>query len=114
MKSGTKKRDRGGGIMKRGARGPPSGAGKSSQKLDDKDYWLALCPRLSITKQPARKSRMNPAGLIEADRVRQDLIEDGYSKISQGGAVVSQDTVAELAQGIKNLVRAGRFWFPSE
>jgi hypothetical protein len=81
---------------------------KSSQKFD-KDYWLALCPRLSITEQPAWKARVSPGGLIEADRVRQDLIEDGYSKIAQRGAVVSQEIVAQLNAGIVNLVRAGRF-----
>lgn len=79
---------------------------KSSQKFD-KDYWLALCPRLSITEQPAWKARVSPGGLIEADRVRQDLIEDGYSKIAQRGAVVSQEIVAQLNAGIVNLVRAG-------
>lgn len=111
------------GMKKRKAegerKGPPKitknqGAGKapfpagsdSLDKLGTKDYWLAICPQLHISEQGKRPEKQ-AALLDEAARVREDLIEDGYSKIARRDAVASDSLVAKLHEGITSLVRAG-------
>jgi len=85
-----------------------AGAGdeaKSCQSLQDRSYWLKICPGLKISGQAAGPPK--PSGLQDAERVRQDLVEDGYSKIARGGAVAPEALVDKLHEGISRLVRAG-------
>ena len=82
-------------------------------RLHDPAYWLALCPALHISGESHLKAvqdkqgRAGAARLRKAQRVREDLIEDGYAKVECPDAVIPAAVVQRLRRGVARLVSAG-------